>query len=179
MPSLPHPSPLRRAAVAMLLAAVPVGVAACGPKDPELRVQSAAITGATVAIPPVSIGLIMAVTVSAKNDNSFDIQVQGARGQVTILNNTVQVSTAIGTWLKADATTNFVVPVTIPIQTALGLLGASANIACIPYTFNGSADVVATSTFKINKPNYPMSQNGCIPRLALLSAVRPYNPSAM
>ncbi|RYE84665.1 MAG: hypothetical protein EOO75_17845, partial [Myxococcales bacterium] len=175
MPSLPPPAPPRRAALALLLAgAVALGAAGCGVKDPSLQVQGASIAGgtATFGLPP-TIGVIMAVQMSAKNENSFDIQVRGARGTVALMNGVFQVpiSTAIGTWLKSDSTTSFIVPVTIPLQTAIALLGSSLNVACIPYAVQGVADVTATSTFKLERDNQGFNQNGCIPRQTLLSAV--------
>lgn len=180
MPSLPPPAPLRRAALALLLAGTAaLGLAGCGVKEPTLQVQSASIAGgtATLGLPP-QIGVVMAVYVSAKNENSFDIQVRGARGTLFMMNSyQIPISTSLGTWLKSDSTTSFVVPITIPLQTAIALLGGSLSVACIPYSVQGVADVTATSTFKLERDNQPLTQSGCLPRQTLLSAVRLSNPA--
>jgi len=179
---LPLLSSLRGTALALGLAALALGPAGCSTKDPIMRVQGAQITGGTLTIPPFSLGVTMQIYVSGENQNSFDIQLRGIRGQVAMMNGRYQlpVSSALGVWLPSDRTTPFQFPVNVPVQAGLAILGESLGMTCIPYTLQGYADVTATSTFKLNQDNYPVTQSGCIPRAALVNALRMSgNPTAM
>jgi len=189
MPSMPRRLPLlsalRGTALALGLAALALGPAGCSTKDPIMRVQGAQITGGSIGIQfPgfISAGVNMLIYVSGENQNSFDIQLRGIRGQVAMMNGRyiLPVSTPLGVWLPSDRTTPFQFPVNVPIQAGLGILSESRGMTCIPYMLQGSADVTATSTFKLNQDNYPVIQSGCIPRAALVSALQMSgNPTAM
>lgn len=149
----------------------------CAPKNPQLRVQGANVTGAWITF-PFAAGVRVDVVTSAENPNGFDLQVRNVRGQVVFQNqNVIPINVPnLNMWLPAERTTTFAFPTAIPIDVGLRLL--SMNVPCIGYTVQGEADVTATSTFKLERNNYPFNQSGCIPRATLLNAIRPYSPTA-
>lgn len=167
----------KKTAAALGLLALSAVTTGCGPKDPIMRVNGSSIRGGQFVIsalpfPMVNGDALMEVNISAENPNGFDVQVRGVRGQVHMMNGryVLPVSMALGNWLRADNTTTFNVPVRVPLGVGLNILRESVTMACIPYTVQGVADVTATSTFKLEKDNYPFNQAGCIPRQALLMA---------
>lgn len=168
---------LRGAALAASLTALAATSGGCTPKAPILTVQGAQIGGGSVGITfpgGISANVRMIIFLSAQNENSFDIQVRGTRGQVSMLGGrfVLPVSAALGVWLPSDQSTAFQVPVEVPIGTALAVLQSTYGMSCIPWTVQGVADVTATSTFKLDQDNYPFAQSGCIPRQALVNAAR-------
>jgi hypothetical protein len=70
-------------------------------------------------------------------------------------------------WLPAGRTTTVTVPVQIPLVTAAQLTREALTSAVIPFEFQGRADVTATSTFKIERDDYVVSERGTIPRQQL------------
>lgn len=164
---------IRTAAAALGFLTLSMTSIGCTPKAPIMHVNGAQIEGASVTLGlPPSIGAIMRVYVYGENQNSFDIQIRGVRGEVQMMNGRYRlpVSMALGTWLPSDRSTPFSFNVNIPVQTGLAILRESALMTCVPYTLQGVADVTATSTFRLDKDNYPVSQSGCIPRQSLLMA---------
>lgn len=172
MPRRPSPSLFRSAIAALGILALATS-SGCSPKAPLMRVNGAQIEGASIAMGLPGIGAIMRVYVLGENQNSFDIQIRGVRGEVQMLNGRYRlpVSMALGTWLPSERTTPFNFSINIPVTVGIAILHESVTMACIPYTLQGVADVTATSTFRLDRDNYPISQNGCIPRQALLSAM--------
>lgn len=175
------PTLLSRALSTAGLLACALLASGCTPKNPIMRVNAAEIRGGQVGVsvgslfpipmPKVSVDALMRVYVAGENQNSFDIQIRGVRGQVMMMNRyTIPISTPLGAWLQADSTTPFSFDVTVPVATGLAILRESSMMGCIPYTLQGSADVTATSTFKLERDNYPISQSGCIPRAAMMAA---------
>jgi hypothetical protein len=167
----------KKTAAALGLLALSAVTTGCAPKDPIMRVNGSSIKGGQLVIgtfpfPRASVDALMEVYVSAENPNGFDVQVRGVRGQVMMMNGryVLPINMALGNWLRAESTTPFNIPVNVPLNVGLGILRESVTMACVPYTVQGVADVTATSTFQLEKNNYPFSQAGCIPRQALLAA---------
>ena len=77
-----------------------------------------------------------------------------------------------GFWLPAKQTTALVVPMTIPAQMGLAVLGEAWLGAVVPYRFTGRADVTATSTFALEKDDYSVDERGEIPRAQFDAAIR-------
>jgi hypothetical protein len=170
------PSILQNAALALGLLALAIANSGCGPKEPIMRVNGSSLKGGqfvfgTYPFPRASVDALMEVYVTADNPNSFDLQVRSVWGQVTLNNrHQLPINMALGTWLPADRTTAFSVPVNVPFNTGIAILRESVSMTCVPFRVQGYADVTATSTFRLKKDNYPFNQNGCIPRQQLLMA---------
>lgn len=174
MPWRPFTSIFRTAVTALSFGSLVMMSTGCSPKAPTMRVNGANFEGisATLGLPP-TIGALLRIFVSGENENSFDIQIRGVRGDVIMLNGRYRlpVQTAVGTWLPSDRATPFSFTVNVPVQTGFAILSDTVTMGCIPYSFQGVADVTATSTFRLDKDNYPVSQSGCIPRQSLLMAI--------
>jgi hypothetical protein len=171
------PSALQNAALALGLLALATASSGCGPKDPIMRVNGSTLKGGqfvvgTFPFPRASVDALMEVYVTADNPNGFDLQVRGVRGYIFMMNgrHQLRLDMPLGVWLPADRTTAFSVPINIPVATGIQILRESVTMTCVPFTVQGVADVTATSTFRLNKDNYPFNQNGCIPRQQLLMA---------
>jgi LEA14-like dessication related protein len=161
---------------ALLLAAVVTGAMASGcAKKPSMRLNHADVSGVSLGFPP-SLSVVMTVHVDVYNPNSYDVAVRAVRGNVVMANRyTVPLNWNVGgegVWLAADATTPVRVPVTIPVDMALALVREAYQAPSIPYRFTGRADVTATRTFKIEKDDYSVDEQGWIPRQQVEQALR-------
>ena len=124
-------------------------------------------------------GLGVAIVLQVRNDNSYDVQVRN-----------VHVNLALGThgyplgpidfapnqWLPAHQTTLVAVPVNIPLQMIPALVGETIGSYVIPYHVQGTADVTATRAFGIERNDYPVNENGAIPRQMVVDSVRSVLP---
>jgi hypothetical protein len=148
-----------------------VGLAGCFAK-PTMHVHHAEVQGVQITFPP-SVGILMRVVMVIDNTSSADLLVRRFQGQVTLLGRyNIPVTVTPQTWLAAKQQTLMPVDVVIPLSTAIPLLRDSLNSPYINYQVVGSADVSATSSFEIQKDNYPINENGSIARQALVDIAR-------
>jgi hypothetical protein len=148
--------------------------AGCATK-PTMRLNHAEVSGVSLGFPP-SLSVVMTVTVDVYNPNSYDVAVRAVRGNVTMAGRyTLPLNWTVpgeGFWLPAGATTPVRVPVTIPADMAIALVREAYQAPSIAYRFSGRADVTATRTFKIEKDDYSVDEQGWIPRQQVEQALR-------
>jgi hypothetical protein len=118
----------------------------------------------------------MTVFVDVHNANSYDVAVRAVRGQVMLANRyPVPIdfrAPGDGVWLRAGTTTPLGVPVNVPVDLAWRLLQESFSAPTIPYRFSGRADVTATSTFRLEKDDYSVDEQGQVSRGDIEGAIQ-------
>jgi len=143
-----------------------------GAKNPKIQVAGATLTGLDLTLKPIGVNLRLELLLRVDNPNDFDLKVRAVRGQVTLAGRqTLPVQLSPDTWLPAGQTTELTVPAQLPVETALTLAREVISSDCIPYSFEGSADITATSTFKLDQDDHPFKKEGCIPRKSLLKVL--------
>ena len=156
------------------IAAIALMVAGCVSK-PTIKLNHAEISGIQVGF-PLQVSVVMRVVMEVYNPNSYDVAVRAVRGQTVLAEKYVlPVDMSFGPqgfWLPAKRTSALVVPVTIPVQIGLAVLGEAWVGASVPYRFSGKADVTATSTFALERDDYSVDERGDIPRAQFDAAIR-------
>jgi hypothetical protein len=157
----------------LLAAGVALVVGGCVSK-PTMKLNHAEISSAG----PAGIGLDIYMNVT--NDNSFDVQVRNVRVQTTLQGRWTLPPLAYSPnqWLPAKGTTVVRAPVIIPWALVAPLLAETAMSPTISYHVTGSADVTAIRSLGVKSDNYPVDENGTIPRGAVLAAARSMFPFA-
>jgi hypothetical protein len=123
-------------------------------------------------------GIAMDIFLRVNNDNSFDVQVRNVRVQ-TVLQGRYPlppVAYSPNQWLPADSSTIVVAPVLIPWHLVAPLLAETAASPAISYHVRGEADVTAIRSLGIKSDNYPVDEQGSVPRIAVLQAARTMFP---
>lgn len=152
-------------AVAGLATAIAVGTG-CVHK-PTLELHSAQINGIGLA------GVGMNVVVRVNNTNSFDVQVRDVNVQVTVAGFLLPpIQYSPNRWLGSDQTTLVDVPVVIPWAMVPGLLTQTLGKDKLKYHVKGTADVTATRLLAVQRNNYPIEEDGEVPRATLVAAAR-------
>jgi hypothetical protein len=151
-----------------------VAGASCVSK-PTMRLNHAEISGVRVNAFPPTAGLLMTVVVDVHNSNSYDVAVRGMRGEVVMAG---KYHLPIdfrpggdGVWMAAGTTTSVRVPVTVPLQVAIALLGESAASTTVPYHVKGRADVTASRTFQLERDDYAVDEEGSISRQQIAAVI--------
>jgi hypothetical protein len=123
-------------------------------------------------------GIGMQVFLRVNNDNSFDVEVRNVRVQTTMAGRWTlpPMSYSPNQWLPADGTTIVQAPVIIPWGLVPPLLAETVASPVIKYRVRGEADVTAIRSIGIRSNNYPVDEEGEIPRIAVLQAARPMFP---
>ena len=116
----------------------------------------------------------MVVVVRVNNQNSFDVPVRNGRVNVVLADRVrlPPMAYSPNQWLPADGTTLVRVPMLIPWGAIPPLLAATVSSSIIPYRVQGEADVTAIRSLGIRRDNYPVDEEGEIPRIALLQIGR-------
>ena len=142
---------------------------------PTMHLNHAEISGAQLSTFPPSIGIVLTAFVDVYNPNSYDVAVRAMRGQVVVGNGHMLPvdyrAQGDGVWLAAGKTTSVRVPVAIPIDLGLMLLRESAAEPFIPYRLTGRADVTASNTFRIEKDDYAVDEQGTISRQQIAAVI--------
>ena len=146
---------------ALVALAVILG-AGCASK-PTMHLRHAEVSGVSLGFPP-SINVVMTAVLDVYNPNSYDVAVRAVRGTV-YFNNRYPMpidyrAPGDGLWLPADQTTQIRVPQPIPVNLAFTLAREGMNQVNVPFRLTGRADVTATKTFKIEKDDYAIDENG-------------------
>jgi hypothetical protein len=117
-------------------------------------------------------GLAIELTMSVRNNNSFDVQLRNVRVDVTIAKNfrLPHVMVSPNQWLPSGETTLVRVPVAVPWEMVMPMLQASLASPTIPYRAVGVADVSATRTLEIDVDDYAIDRDGTVSRDELLAA---------
>ena len=164
-----------RRGLGVALASLALATTACNPtpKNPTLQIADATFTGVQVKLAPVSLQMMLAMKVNATNPNAIDLKIREVRGTVTLAGRyPLPVTMQPDVWLPAGRTTPFDVPVVVPVDTAARLVGEVVTSDCISYEFVGSVDVTATSTLRLERDGYPLTNRGCVSRLTLLQLLK-------
>jgi hypothetical protein len=144
-------------------------------KKPTMHLNHAEVSGVQLGFPP-SLGVMMTVVVDVYNPNSYDVAIRAMRGQVVMANRyTLPIdfrAQGDGVWLASDKTTPMRVPVSIPVDLAVTLVREAYTAPTIPFHITGRADVTATRTFKIEKDDYEVDENGFLDRQAVEASIR-------
>lgn len=135
-------------------------------REPTMQLYSGGIRGVSAQ------GALLLITMSVRNDNSFDVMVRNVTTDVTLANQhrLPTVSFSPNVWLPADKTTLVSVPVVIPYNQIGPILATTALSPVIAYRAVGRADVTATRALEININEYALSDEGSFSRLELLQA---------
>jgi hypothetical protein len=135
-------------------------------QDPTMQLHSAGVRG----ISPQ--GVLLNITMSVRNDNSFDILVRNVTTEVTLAGRhrlpTVVLSP--NQWLRADTTTLVTVPVVIPWNQLAPIASTTLSTPQISYHAIGVADVTATRALEIDVNEYALEEQGTFSRAELLAA---------
>jgi hypothetical protein len=163
---------LRHSLAALMLIA-PLALGACASK-PTMRINHAEVTGVRLGFPP-QLYVQLTVWLDVYNPNKYDVAIRAVRGQ-TVLAQRYSVPVDFrpeggAVWLRGKSLNSVQVPVIMPVQTATAVLGEAFFKDSIPYRFQGSADVTATSTFKIESDDYSVDEQGWIPRDQIVRAL--------
>ncbi len=154
-----------------LVAAGALILPACVSK-PTMELHHAEIRGADLN------GVHMEVFFTVHNDNSFDVQVRNVRVTTKVQDRWTlpQVSYSPNQWLPAHNTVMVSAPCVIPWPLVTPLLAETVSSSTIDYHVSGSADVTAIRSVGIKSDNYPVDEDGKIPRIAVLQAARTAMP---
>jgi hypothetical protein len=119
-------------------------------------------------------GLGMLVFLEVRNENSYDVQIRNVHVDVAFGRGygLGPIDYAPNQWLPAKQTTLVPVPLAIPWALVPVLVGETVGTYAIPYHVKGSADVTATQWGKFERDNYPVDENGSVPRQMVVDAAR-------
>jgi LEA14-like dessication related protein len=150
--------PSRRAVLALAVLALAL-TTGCVSK-PVVTLQSATLTAAS----PYGIG--MNVVLQITNPNSYDVQVRNVHAAVTVSRRypLPPIDIQPNIWLPANQTTLVNVPVVVPWVIVPGLIAETLGAPVVTYHVSGVADVTGTRTFGIQKNDYPVEEDGTMPR---------------
>jgi hypothetical protein len=138
-------------------------------KKPELKLHHAEIRAASMY------GLGMEVFLVVNNSNSYDVQVRNIRATVTLANQySVPLQFSPNSVLPSGRSVIIAVPMTVPWAMLPGLITASSGSATVPFRVRGNADVTAMGF--IDRDEYPVDEEGTIPRQAFVDAARSVMP---
>jgi hypothetical protein len=160
-------TPVRPALRSLFLPLSLLATAACV-HDPTVTLDHAELNGVQMAAFPPRIGVLLTVVVDITNPNSFDVAVRGMRGQVVLAEkyplpiNYVPAPPA--QWLRAGQSTPVRLPVDMPIELAVALLREAFASPVIGFHVTGVVDVTGSSTFKVDKDNFPVDLRGTMTR---------------
>ncbi len=133
-----------------------------------MRLNHAEVSGAQFSTFPPSVGVLMTFVLDVYNPNSYDVAIRAVRGQVVIGGKyglPVDFrAPGKGVWLASERTTSVRVPVSVPLNVALGLLAESVSVPFISYRLTGRADVTASNTFRVESDDYAIDEQGTISR---------------
>jgi LEA14-like dessication related protein len=155
---------LRAGALALLLPAI--GLASGCVSKPVVALDHAALAYASFQ------GLGLAVVLRVTNPNSYDIAVRSVHVQVTVAGRYPLAPMDIqpNQWLASNATTRITVPVVIPWQMIPALVSETLGSPQVTYRVRGSADVTAVRLLGIERNNYPVDEEGSLPRQMFIDA---------
>jgi LEA14-like dessication related protein len=153
--------------VLALVAAIVLGLGSTGcPTKPTMELHSASLRGASTQ------GVLLNITMSVHNANSFDIMVRNVTADVTIAGRhrlpTVVASPNV--WLPSDETTAVTVPVVIPWSQIAPIVATAGTSPRIGFVAIGRADVTATRALEIDINEYQLQETGSFSRAELVAA---------
>jgi hypothetical protein len=160
--------PASRPFARLLVPLLALGGATACVHDPIVRLDHAELNGVQMALFPPRIGVLLTVVVDITNPNSFDVGVRGMRGQV-ILAEKYPLPISFqppppGQWLRAGQATPLRIPIDMPVELAIALVREALGAPVIGFHILGQVDVTGSSTFKVDKDNFPVDLRGTMTR---------------
>jgi hypothetical protein len=119
-------------------------------------------------------GLEVLVVLEVRNENSYDVQIRNVHVNVAFGRGygLGPIDYAPNQWLPAKQATLVPVPVALPWALVPVLVAETVGSYSIPYHVKGSADVTATQWGKFEHNDYPVDENGAVPRQMVVDAAR-------
>lgn len=153
------------AVVACALAPVSVSVAGCVSK-PVVTLHHAEVRAASLS------GIGLEVFLKVENENAYDVQVRAVHAQVTIAGKYAldPIDITPNQWLGSNSSTLVSVPLQIPWTLIPVLIGETLGSPEVKYHVTGTADVTAVRALMIEKNNYPVDEDGVLPRQVFMDA---------
>jgi LEA14-like dessication related protein len=133
---------------------------------PVVSLDHAELRGASLQ------GLFLSVVLQIKNPNSYDVQVRSLHVEVTIAGrySLAPINMQPNQWLPSNETTRVAVPVVIPWPIIPPLIAETLGSPEVTYRVKGSADVTAVRMLGIERDNYPVDEEGTLPRQLFINA---------
>ncbi|HVY44662.1 MAG TPA: hypothetical protein VHB21_02240 [Minicystis sp.] len=159
------------AALPALCVCLALAAAGCVSK-PVVHVDHAEIRSASLQ------GVGLAVILRIQNPNAYDVQVRHVHANVTINGHYTLPPIDIdpNQWLPSHQTTYVLVPSFVPWALVPGLVAESAGSPAIRYHVTGTADVTATRALGVEADDYPVDEDGWVPREVFVGAARSVMP---
>jgi hypothetical protein len=158
----------RRALLLPLVVALGAAAAGCV-EQPSITLHHAEVQGVS------AFGVNLTVMLQVHNSNGYDVQVRRVNCNVTFGQRGAvlgPIDFSPNVWLRAGMTTLVAVPVSLPWTLVPALMAESNGQYGIPYQIHGVADVTATSSFNIQRNDYPIHDSGFVPRQTVVDATR-------
>jgi hypothetical protein len=167
-------STLPRVAGALAVALFALGCSGCVSK-PTMHLNHAEISGVSLATMPPTIAVEMTIVLDVYNPNGYDVAVRAMRG-TTMMAGRYPIpvdyrAQGEGIWLPSKQTTTVRVPITVPVPIAFQIVQESFSSPVIPYRFQGKADVTATRSFKLEKDDYGIDEEGAVTREQMMAVL--------
>ena len=123
-------------------------------------------------------GLGIQVFLKVTNPNVFDVQARNVNVTVTIGRGFKlrPIVLSPNSWLPSQQTTVLTVPVVIPWEIVPGVIAESLGSPSVRYHIEGTVDVTAVRALDIQKDNYPVSEDGSVPRQMMIDTARSVIP---
>ena len=117
-------------------------------------------------------GIGLEVVLKIDNPNSYDVQVRNVHAQVTIAGKyaLAPIDVTPNTWLPSNQSTLVSVPLSIPWTMLPVLVTETLGSSEVKYHVAGTADVTAVRALQIEKNDYPIDEDGTLPRQVFVSA---------
>ena len=154
-----------RAFAAALVACALVSVAGCVSK-PVVSLHHAEVRAASLS------GIGLEVFLKVDNSNAYDVQVRSVHAVVTIAGKYTldPIDIAPAQWLGSNSSTLVSVPLQIPWTLIPALISETLGSPEVKYHVTGTADVTAVRALMIEKNNYPVDEDGVLPRQVFVDA---------
>jgi LEA14-like dessication related protein len=117
-------------------------------------------------------GIGLEVFLKVENPNAYDVQVRTVHAQVTIAGKYAldPIDIAPNQWLGSNASTLVSVPLQIPWTLIPALISETLGSPEVKYHVTGTADVTAVRALEIDKNDYPVDEDGVLPRQVFIDA---------
>jgi LEA14-like dessication related protein len=154
-----------RAFAAALLACALGPLAGCVSK-PVVTLHHAEVRAASLT------GIGLEVFLKVENNNAYDVKVRSVHAQVTIAGKYAldPIDIAPDQWLGSNSSTLVSVPLQIPWTLIPALISETLGSPEVKYHVTGVADVTAVRALMIEKNNYPVDEDGVLPRQVFVDA---------
>jgi len=151
---------------ALLLAILALGLSFGCVSKPVVSLHHAEVHAASI----VGVGLFVVLKID--NPNAYDVQVRNVHAEVTIAGRypLAPIDMAPNQWLPSNQTTLVGVPVVIPWPLIPALISETLGAQEVKYHVRGTADVTAVRALQIEKNDYPIDEDGTLPRQMLVQA---------